>query len=255
MMTRKIARFGWQPDLPDQRDFQFKAPAAFIKKLPASTDLRKKCPPVYDQGELGSCTANAIGAAFQFEQMKQGIANFMPSRLFIYYNERVIEHTINSDSGAMIRDGIKSTAKQGVPPEDLWPYVIAKFSAKPSSNAYTEARKHQVQLYRRVMQNLNQMKSCLATGYPFVLGFTVYESFESQAVAKSGDVPMPASNEQAIGGHAVLVVGYDDAQQKFLLRNSWWTGWGLQGYFTMPYAYLTQSNLAGDFWTIRMVEG
>src|SRR5437762_5153061 len=125
-MKRKISRYGWQPDLPDQRDFQFKAPQVFLRRLPSKIDMRKNCPPVYDQGQLGSCTANAIGAAFEFEQMKQNHgAGFMPSRLFIYYNERVMEHTVDMDSGAQIRDGIKSVNKQGVCPEQMLPYIIS----------------------------------------------------------------------------------------------------------------------------------
>ena len=107
--------------------------------------------------------------------------------------------------------------------------------------------------YQRVAQNVNQMKGCLASGYPFVYGFTVYESFESKNVAKTGVVPMPASGEKILGGHCVLAVGYDDSQQRFLARNSWGTDWGLQGYFTVPYAYLTDPNLSSDFWTIRLI--
>ena len=98
------------------------------------------------------------------------------------------------------------------------------------------------------------MKGCLASGYPFVLGFTVYQSFESDTVAQTGHAPMPGPNEQTIGGHAVLAVGYDDSQNWFIIRNSWGTGWGMQGYFTLPYDYLTNDNLADDFWTIRLVQ-
>jgi C1A family cysteine protease len=104
-----------------------------------------------------------------------------------------------------------------------------------------------------MVQDLNQMKGCLASGYPFVFGFTVYKSFEDDAVAQSGHAPMPAAGEQVLGGHAVSAVGYDDAQQWFICRNSWGTGWGMQGYFTLPYAYLTQASLSDDFWTIRLV--
>ena len=253
-MPYKIQRYGWVPDLPDQRDMLYAAPPTVIPKLPRSVDLRPNCPPVLDQGDLGSCTANAIGSAFQYEQKKQGVHDFVPSRLFIYYNERVIEHHVDSDSGAMIRDGIKSVNKLGAPPEDLWPYDIAKFQKKPPQGAYDEGLKNQVLLYRRITRDLTQMKACLATGFPFVFGFTVYQSFESQDVAKTGVMPMPGHDEPMLGGHAVLAVGYDDDQQRFIIRNSWGPGWGMQGYFTMPYAYLTQSNLSDDFWTIRLVE-
>jgi C1A family cysteine protease len=98
------------------------------------------------------------------------------------------------------------------------------------------------------------MKGCLASGYPFVFGFSVYESFESQEVKQTGRVPMPSPNEQLLGGHAVLAVGYDDSQRRFIVRNSWGKDWGMQGYFTIPYAYLLDDNLADDFWTIRQVE-
>ena len=125
LKAREIKRFGWTPDLPDARDYMYSAPEAVLTKLPTKVDLRgSKMPKVYDQGELGSCTANAIGAAFEFGQIKQGQKDFMPSRLFIYYNERAMEGTIDTDSGAMIRDGMKSVAKLGVCTEDTWPYDI-----------------------------------------------------------------------------------------------------------------------------------
>jgi C1A family cysteine protease len=204
---------------------------------------------------LGSCTANAIANAHLFEQRKQNAAQpFLPSRLFIYYNERVMEGTVHSDSGAMIRDGIKSIAKQGVCSEKQWPYTIAKFTRKPAQTCYKEALKHQAVLYQRLVPTLTQLKGCLASGYPFVFGFTVYESFESPEVTRTGTAPMPASGEQVLGGHAVLAVGYDDAIQRFIVMNSWGTSWGMQGFFTMPYAYLTDTNLADDFWTVRLVE-
>lgn len=255
-MPRQIKRFGWIPDLPDHRDHLYAAPAEVLLQLPASFDLTSKCPPVYDQGDLGSCTANAIAGAIEFDQMKQGLTVFMPSRLFIYYNERVIEGTVDSDSGAMIRDGIKSVAQQGVCPETEWPYVniSTQFSVQPTPECYQDALQHKVASYTSVVQNLNQMKGCLASGYPFVFGFSVYDSFMSQQVAQSGHAPLPAPGEQQVGGHAVLAVGYDDASQWFIVRNSWGVNWGMQGYFTLPYTYLMDPNLANDFWTIRIVQ-
>src|SRR5580692_7685401 len=110
--------YGWVPDLPDQRDFMFAAPVENMAALPPNVDLRPQCPKeVYDQGQLGSCTANAIAGALEFEMLKQRLNAFTPSRLFIYYNERVIEGTTATDSGALIRDGIKSVNSQGACPE------------------------------------------------------------------------------------------------------------------------------------------
>src|SRR5262249_7906168 len=251
----KIRRYGWIPDLPDHRDFVFAAPAAAVEALPARTDLRPGCPPVYDQKDLGSCTAQAIAAALEFDQRKQTQTDaFTPSRLFIYYNERVIEGTVREDSGAMLRDGIKSVAKQGAPHETLWPYLVRKFRAKPPAAAYRDAGKHQALLYQRVPRTLEQFKGCLASGYPFVLGFSVYESFESRDVATGGDAPMPLAGEALLRARAVLAVGSDDARSRFVARNSWGSRWGVAGYFTLPYAYLLDEGLSDDFWTIRLVE-
>jgi C1A family cysteine protease len=153
----------------------------------------------------------------------------------------------------MIRDGVKSVAKQGDCPEPNWPYDISQFAKKPPAPCFTEALKYKVVQYQRLVQSTAQMKGCLASGYPFVFGFTVYESFETPEVAQTGQVPMPAAGEQVLGGHCMLVVGYDDALQRFVVRNSWGGAWGLEGYCTMPYAYLTDPNLSSDFWTIRLI--
>lgn len=254
-MSFKVSRYGWLPDLPDHRDHLYASPVEVAGALPASADLRPQCPPVYDQGQLGSCTANAIAAAVQFDQMKQKLAEiFTPSRLFIYYNERAMEHTVASDSGAQIRDGIKSVGKQGDCPETEWPYVIARFKTKPPKKCYADALKYKAVLYQRLTPVLSQLKGCLASGWPFVFGFTVYESFESAQVARTGHATLPASGEQPVGGHAVMCVGYDDARQWFVIRNSWGPKWGMKGYFTLSYAYVTAANLASDFWTIRVVQ-
>lgn len=253
-MVRKIQRYGWVRDLPDQRDHLYAAPPAVLLKLPPSADLRSQCPPVYDQGQLGSCTANAIAAALEFDQSKQGLTPiFVPSRLFIYYNERAMEGTVSSDSGGQIRDGIKSVGKQGDCPEDLWPYDISKFAVSPSQQCYQQALKFTAVQYQRLSQALTQLKGCLAAGYPFVFGFTVYDNFESPQVAQTGHAQMPAPTEAAIGGHAVMAVGYDDSQNWFIVRNSWGTTWGLKGYFTLPYQYLLDQNLSSDFWTVHVV--
>lgn len=241
---------GWIPDLPDHRDFLYANIRPSGVRLPKSVDLRPSMSPVEDQGQLGSCTANALAGALEFLEIKEGQSLLDLSRLFIYYNERAIEHSVSSDSGAMLRDGIKTLSTLGVCSEKKWPYVPKTFTKKPSAACYAEAKKHTVRTYHRIV-GLAEMRACLAEGFPFVFGFSVYERFESAAVAKSGVLSMPKSGERQLGGHAVCAVGYDDKAKRLLVRNSWGEGWGMKGYFTMPYDYVVNSNLSDDFWTIR----
>jgi C1A family cysteine protease len=245
--------YGWLPDRPDQRDRLYTAIAKPPKKLPPTVDLSPSCSRVETQGELGSCTANALVGNLEFLEKKAAKPVTDLSRLFVYYNERVLEGTVNEDSGAFLRDGIKTLVKQGVCPEKEWPYFISKFTVKPPVACYRHAADHHVLSYHRI-QSLKEMRMCLAEGYPFVFGFTVYESFESDEVAKTGQLDLPTPNERDVGGHAVMAVGYDDAKSRFLIRNSWGEDWGLKGYFTMPYDYLANRNLSDDFWTVRAME-
>ncbi len=246
--------YGWLPDLPDHRDLLYSAIAPPPATLPQKVDLRPKCSPVENQGQLGSCTANALIGSLEFLEMKDGAVFVDLSRLFVYYNERDIEGTVDKDGGAFIRDGIKSLAKQGVCPEKEWPYIVTAYAKKPDKKCYTDAKKHLITSYHRI-STVDEMRTCLADGFPFVFGFTVYTAFESPAMAQSGVLNLPGPNEQVMGGHAVMAVGYDDTAKRFWIRNSWDTNWGQQGYFTMPYDYLDPAkNLADDFWTIRAAE-
>jgi len=245
--------YGWVPDRPDQRDKLYASIAAPPKKLPPKVDLRAGFSPIEDQGKLGSCTANAMVGNLEFLMRKAGHPVTDLSRLFIYYNERVMEGTVSEDSGAAIRDGVKSLVNLGVCAEKSWPYKIAKFAQKPTTACYKSALDHQVTSYHRII-GLQQMRQCLAEGYPFIFGFTVYTAFESAAVAKTGKLNLPSSTEKDLGGHAVCAVGYDDSTKRILVRNSWGVDWGLSGYFTMPYDYAANNNLADDFWTLRGFE-
>jgi C1A family cysteine protease len=203
-MVFRVSRFGWLPDPPDYRDQLYVAPLEEARLLPAQTDLRPQCPPVYDQGELGSCTATAIAGVIELDRLKQKLADFTPLRLFIYYNDCVMEHSVDSGGGAQIRDGIKNVAKQGDCPEAEWPYFVAKFHIKPPKACRTDALKYKVVLYQRVAQTLVQLKGCLASGYPFVFGFTVYGCFENKKIAKTGHASLPQSSEVVIGARRRL---------------------------------------------------
>lgn len=249
--TRK---FGWVRDAPDSRDHLYSQSFKIPARLPGSIDLRSKMPPIYEQGNINCCTGNAIAAAVEFEEIRQGFKDrFVPARLFIYYNERAKEGTVDKDAGGQIRDGIKSVAKQGVPPEDLWPYEVRMVKVKPGRKSYSQARRYRTVQYYRMMHKLGELKSCLASGFPFVFGIKVYSSFLGQKVANTGVVLMPRKGEKVAGLHAVVACGYDDASERFIGRNSFGTDWGMNGYFTIPYAYLLDPEIAHDFWTLRLV--
>lgn len=198
-----------------------------VPKLRSNIDLRYKCPPIYDQLQLGSCTANALVSAFKFNDN----TNFFGSRLFLYYNERMLDKDVNIDAGSTLKQGINALKIYGVCNENLWTYSddATKFKTKPPNKAYIDGLNHQIISSNAVKQDLKSMKECLNYGFPFVAGIIVYESFESEEVAKTGFVPMPKNNETILGGHAVLCVGFDDIQQVFIMRNSWGVKWGNKG--------------------------
>jgi len=223
--------------------------------LPLKIDLRSKCPIIYDQGILGSCTANALLCLYQYDAPK-----FIGSRLFLYYNERLLDGTVNDDVGSYLETGIYAMKKYGVCREILWPYNISKFNIKPNNFCYTEALTHQVIEAFQVKPNPYDMKACLNTGEPFVFGFAVFSNFESITVAKTGFVTVPTKNDQFLGGHAVVCVGYDDnllyngIKGYWICRNSWGALWGDSGYFYLPYKYLDIPNIFSDLWKITKVE-
>ncbi|GAC1464843.1 MAG: C1 family peptidase [Ktedonobacteraceae bacterium] len=239
--------YGWLRDLPDFRDIAYEA--AHIGILPTSVDLRSGCSPIMDQGELGSCTSNAATAIMWYDEKKQGKTPVLGSRLFHYYNERSNKY---ADTGATIRQSVKTANRYGVCPETEWTYDISKFTVQPFQSCYADAKLEKMLTYKSVAQDLGQMQACLAAGFAFLLGFTVYSSFESDAVASNGIVPMPSNTESVLGGHAVMACGYDSGM--FYCQNSWGASWGDHGFFYIPQDYLTNPHLAADFWMVTSVQ-
>ena len=255
---RTNAYYGWRPSLPDKRDYKYTrgiTGSVVPDVLPDRIDLSATgfLPPVFDQGDIGSCTSNALAALFFFVDKKQSGLSFLPSRLFIYYNERDMEGTVSSDAGAELRDGIKTIVTQGACLEYLWPYRVELFAHKPPDICYTDAARHESTVYRSVDQTAADIQGCLAEGFPIAIGITVYDSFESDLVARTGVVPMPAPTEDVQGGHAILMTGYDNISGVYTCMNSWNTDWGMNGFFTIPQAYIHDPDLAGDFWMIHNV--
>lgn len=242
-------------DTVDERDLthNFKISRCHndIKKI----DLRPYCPDVYDQLSLGSCTANSIAGVYEFDEIKEKEKNiFTPSRLFIYYNEREIEHTVNDDSGASLRDGMKSINKTGVCPEDLWKYDVDNFSVKPPPELYELSKKHLGIEYKRLDHTKTQLRQCLIDGFPFVFGLQIFSSFESDLTEKTGIVQFPNIElEECLGGHALMCVGFNDDNEVFIVRNSWGKNWGNDGYCEIPYKYILDKKFASDFWTLTRV--
>lgn len=240
--------YGWKPQRPDYRDY--KLSLGKTNKRPSKIDSLTLSIPAYDQGDLGSCTGNGCGALWQYRLSVEKLDNPLPSRLFIYYNERVLEGTVREDSGANVRDGLKALAKWGCCPETIWPYDIKSFSKKPSKKAYTTAIKDAALEYHAVTASLDALRNAIAFSGPVVGGFTVFQSFESDQVAQTGIMPMPAKNEKPVGGHCVVWDGYDDVKRSFFCRNSWGSKWGMNGWFTMPYENLPNCS---DFWVLLKV--
>ena len=248
-MTR---RFGTHPDIPDVRDRIYLPPERV--RLPPRVDLRPQCPPVYNQHSLNSCSANAIAAAIWFDLRRSGSpAAPSPSRLFIYYNERVTERVVHQNVPVSLRDGYRSVARAGVCPEALWPYRVRQYTRKPHARCYQAAKRERVLSYFRLHRSLDSIRACLAEGFPFTLGVSVHESFVSPEVHRTGRVPMPKPHELLRGGHAMLAVGYDHREQHLIVRNSWGSGWGLGGYCLIPYGFILHESLSWDFWTSRRI--
>lgn len=253
-------KYGWKPGLPDVRDHYYGA-VVIPSALPDSIDMRAQCPAIQNQLQTSACTAHAISGAIALDHEKQGLGSILPSRLFIYYEERVIDGTVDSDCGATLRAGINVVYKLGVPNEEVWPFDESNVTVKPPLQAYSSAGDTKVTSYQKLSQDINMFKSALAVGSPVVFGFSVYTEFEAAYIAQTGLLTMPQSSSRMCGGHAVLMVGYNDSAVTvdgcppghLIIRNSWGADWGMNGYFFMPFQYALNPNLATDFWSIKTV--
>jgi len=252
---------GWKKDLPDTRDFMLKSLASVLPgaKLnrPSSVDNSKKCSKIEDQGALGSCTAQMLVGMVEYNNIRWGVpkpSRKQISRLFEYYATRKIMGTLNEDSGAYIRDAIKAAALYGCVWESKWKYDVSKFTLEPEQKVWDTAATHKIVSYHRINDgDIETMKQTLASGYLIGFGFEVYSNFTSQQMATEGVLHLPGPNDQVEGGHAVVLVGYDDVRGAFKVRNSWGPSWGQAGYFWMDYNYVGNGRLSNDFWVVNSV--
>lgn len=255
--SRMGRRYGWIRSWPDPRDHWYSAPAPCLQALPRRVDHTADFPDAYDQLQTNSCVWQSLGGIAEHCWKAQGLTVCTPSRLFGYYETRAMEGWLDSDGGCIIRDAIKVIARFGIPHEDLWPFDEANVFLRPPQAAYDDALTRQAVQYSRVPQALVQMRASLAQGVPWVVGLTLFEGFESDEAMRTGVINLPTTEELkagTVGAHAVVAVGYDDDEQRFIMRNSWGRDWGQNGYFTIPYAYVQSDSLASDLWRITLME-
>jgi len=247
MESQNTRKFKCQPpsseDLSKQNVVKVINPV-FLKSLPPYVDLTDKLPPPYDQGSLGSCSANASSLAYKYAYP---LVN--PSRLYLYYKDRLRRGSVYCDSGASITDNMQVLLNNGVCEEPLWPYIINNFTVTPTSECDTNAQTHKISKPVNISQDAVTIKTYLSNGYPVVFGIACYQSIFNVTAANPIYNPN-VQNESLVGGHAVLIIGYDDSKELFKIRNSWGSSWALEGCFLIPYSYILDPTKSYDFWCI-----
>lgn len=247
-------KLNWKKGPKDERDFKSTRHLTSPKILPQEFELDRQIP-IYNQFSIGSCTANSACSCFRYEVAQlQNNFDFEPSRLFQYYNSRLLQGWENEDSGAYIRDAFKSMNKYGLALEKTWPYVVEDFARKPSNEAYQEGLKNVTVKYATVPQTEQHLKETLVSGAAISFGFNVYQSFYGSWHNTTGMMPIPKKSERLLGGHAVTLIGFSDAKKAFLVQNSWGEDWGLKGKYWMPYSFVINSVECDDFWCIEEVK-
>ena len=248
-------KYNLQKQPEDKRDIPLKSVLGWTMsqwKLPPKRSLRGLLfnPPIYNQGVLGSCSANATGFAYQYESKKQRLLfSSAPSRLFIYYNSRLIEWTTDADTGSHMRNSIKALAKYGVIPESEYPYDPSAFALKPSDANYRNALANTIDWYYSVAKSEHAIKQAIYQRFPVVFGMSIYGAINY--VTKDKPILSMSTSEWLLGWHALVIVGYDDTKRLYLVRNSWGDGWADGGYFYVPYAYIEMYGF--DFWVISKI--
>lgn len=223
-------------------------------QLPHKVDFRNDMTPVEDQSKIGSCAANCLAGAYEYLTKKSDGRNTDVSRLFIYYNARAKDNRGRSltDSGCSMTSAIEALEEFGTCLESIWPYEVSKVNSRPSDRAFDEAKNHTITEALQIDIDLNEMKSCLAQGFPFAFGLRLFRSFDK--ASRTGVVPVPNSSDRvrsSHGSHALLAVGYSDHSRSFIVRNSWGEDWGDSGYCYIPYEYMTNPELCFDAWAVR----